>query len=270
MTEEEKIPVSNSKPIIVFLALALAVVSAFAVIAWRKAGSSSQTGDQLANNPQPTVVPEEQGQGQTTPSQQTSPAQTEVLGAESIRAITQGGITSGPANAKVTIVEFSDPSCPFCMAVAGSNQEVIDYLRTQSPNWQPALPLIEKEYIDTGKVRIIFHYFPGHGTGQEATKAIWCAGEQGKGWEAKVAVYAMGTGIEKLDPQALAEELGIDKTKMAECTKKDFSAKFQEETNLGQSVGIQGTPTFFVNGRVIRGAQDYSYFKGFIDSELAK
>lgn len=266
MTEEEKIPASNSKPIIVFLALALAVVSAFAVIAWRKAGSSSKTGNQVANNSQGTENQEQQ----TTPSQQASPAQSEVLGAENIKAITSGGVSFGPESAKVTIVEFSDPSCPFCMAVAGSNQEVMDYLRSQSPSWQPALPQIEKQYLETGKVRIIYHYFPGHGTGQEATKAIWCADEQGKGWEAKVAVYSKGKEIENLDSQALAGELGLDKNKMASCMKNDFSKKFQDETNLGQSVGVSGTPTFFINGQKIVGAQDYSYFKGFIDSELAK
>ncbi len=95
----------------------------------------------------------------------------------------------GDKNAKVNIVVFSDPSCPFCAAAAGA-PTMVKYMQSRSPSWQPPVPGIMKEYVDTGKVKIAFKYFPGHGLGKTAMKALWCANEQGKFWELHDLVFA--------------------------------------------------------------------------------
>lgn len=95
----------------------------------------------------------------------------------------------GDKNAPVTIIVFSDPSCPFCAAAAGA-PEMVSYMQSRSPSWQPPVPGIMKEYVDTGKVKIAFKYFPGHGLGKTAMKVLWCANEQGKFWELHDLVFA--------------------------------------------------------------------------------
>src|SRR3989344_3096917 len=79
-------------------------------------------------------------------------------------------ITLGKANAPVTIFLYSDPSCPFCAAADGGNQEVIEYLKSNSPSWTAPIPGIIENYVNAGKARLIYRYFPGHGTGEEAMK----------------------------------------------------------------------------------------------------
>lgn len=89
----------------------------------------------------------------------------------------------GDNNAKVTVIIFSDPSCPYCAAAAGKNQQVINYLKQMSPNWEPSIPNIIKDYVNTGKAKITFKYYPSHGLGKDAMNIMWCANEQGKFWE---------------------------------------------------------------------------------------
>ena len=83
-------------------------------------------------------------------------------------ALAADDIVKGSANAPITIIEYSDPSCPFCAAAAGKNQQVIDYLKSRDPSWEAPVPKIIKNYVDTGKVKLVFRYFPGHGKGAEA------------------------------------------------------------------------------------------------------
>ncbi len=100
----------------------------------------------------------------------------------------------GNKDAGVTIIVFSDPSCPFCAAAAGA-PEMVSYMQSRSPSWQPPVPGIMEEYVDTGKVKIVFKYFPGHGSGKTAMKALWCANEQGKFWELHDLVFANQAAI---------------------------------------------------------------------------
>lgn len=162
----------------------------------------------------------------------------------------------GQANAPVTIIEFSDFQCPYCAKF-----------------FKETLPLLEKEYIQTGKAKFIFRDFPldFHQYAQKAAEAAECAGDQGKYWELHSMLYLYQN---KLDPESLkvyANELGIDMTKfnkcldtgeMAEEVKKDFAD--------GQKYGLTGTPAFFINGKLVTGAVPYADFKKEIEAALGK
>lgn len=179
----------------------------------------------------------------------------------------------GDEDSKVTVIVFSDPSCPFCGAAAGTAADVVAYMKQRSPNWEPAVPGIIKEYVDTGKARIAFKYFPGHGRGVEAMEMMWCADEQGKFWEMHDVMFAnqklMESGnVPELKTAALTVS-GLDKDKFEACVAGEkYKEKYGADTQEGSAVGVQGTPAFFVNGILISGAQPFSALKQVIDAEL--
>ncbi|MBN1263625.1 MAG: thioredoxin domain-containing protein [Candidatus Pacebacteria bacterium] len=207
----------------------------------------------------------------TPGSSQPEQGEEDSLGVQSRIKIEESAIVKGSAEAGVVIVEFSDPSCPYCAAAAGGNQQVIESLKSRIPGWEAPLPQIEKEYLEKGLVRLVFHYFPGHGAGMEAMKIIWCAAEQGKGWEMKKVVYANQDEVgNKAALQVLSQGVDLNRSEFDRCLEKDFSAKESEEASLGREMGVSGTPTFFINGQMLVGAQPYQSFKSIIDSELEK
>lgn len=180
--------------------------------------------------------------------------------------------TIGKADAKVTIVEFSDPSCPFCAAAAGGN-EMVSYMKSRSPGWEPAVPNIIKDYVNSGKVRIAFKFFPGHGKGQEAMKLLWCANEQEKFWQLHDVMFNNQKLMEAGDNAGLktvALGVGLDSAKLDACLSSGkYDARFDKETQEGAQAGVQGTPAFFVNGQLVEGAVPYSTMKAAIESALS-
>lgn len=162
----------------------------------------------------------------------------------------------GDANAPVTIIEWSDFECPFCARF---------YDQTYGQ--------IVKEYIETGKVKIIFRDFPlgFHANAQKAAESAECAGEQGKYYEMHDKLFEEGVtgGVDSF--KQYAKDLNLDTTKFNECldsgTMADEIAKDMQD---GQSVGISGTPGFIINGQLLSGAQPFAAFKQVIDAELAK
>jgi protein-disulfide isomerase len=170
----------------------------------------------------------------------------------------------GPADAKVTIIEFGDYQCPSCRAF-----------------WRETLPRIKKDYVDTGKVRIVFRDFPVqeiHPEAMVSAIAANCAGDQGKYFEFHDKVFReqdrRGRDIVRFRTAELkrwATEIGLDAAMFNECIDaerhKDEVAKDYSD---GAGVGINGTPFFFVNGRVIAGAQPFNNFRRVIEEELKK
>jgi protein-disulfide isomerase len=171
-----------------------------------------------------------------------------------------GGVGSlppkGNESAPVTIIEFSEYQCPYCGK----------YVRE-------TLSQLDKEYIQTGKVKYYFRDFPlsFHQYAQKAAEAARCANDQGKLWEYHDKVFEEQDllSLEKL--KEWAEGLGLnagefnkclDEGKYKEAVKKDFSD--------GQAAGVQGTPSFFINGKPLRGAQPYESFKTAIDEALGE
>ncbi|MDP2860850.1 MAG: DsbA family protein [bacterium] len=178
--------------------------------------------------------------------------------------------TKGSKDAKLTITVFSDPSCPFCAAAAGYSATV-DYLKKNDPTWTAPVPGIIKEYVNTGKVRLVFKYYPGHGTGEEAMKYLWCANDQGKFWELHDEEFANQEKLDKASLDGYVKKLGLDSAKIAECLSSGkydgFAAKETEDGKLAQ---VSGTPGFFIGDKSFPGAYSFATLKVAIEEELKK
>lgn len=161
----------------------------------------------------------------------------------------------GNKNAKVTMIEFSDYECPFC-----------------GRHFTDTYPQIKKDYIDTGKVKLVFRDFPlsFHQSAQKAAEAAECAGEQGKYYEMHDKLYSNQQALDVASLKKYAQELGLNTAKFNDCLDTGkMAAEVKKDLADGQSYGVQGTPAFFINGNLISGAQQYSVFKQAIDAALA-
>lgn len=184
--------------------------------------------------------------------------------------LSKDDVVLGDNKAPITIIIYSDPSCPFCAAATGNNQEVIDYLKRNDPEWVAPLPKIKEDYVKSGKVKIVFRYFPGHGTGEVATKMMFCANEQNKFWDVHDKVFGNQNLLEDLEKlTGLVKETGVDISKIESCLNSGkYDSKLIRDTASGKSLEVKGTPAFFINGIKIEGAYPYSEFKKIIDQLL--
>ncbi len=167
----------------------------------------------------------------------------------------------GSSRAKVTIIEFSDYQCPFCRTF-----------------WRETLPQIKKDYIDTGKVKFVYRDYPlgFHPAAKPSAVAANCAGEQGKYYEMHDKIFAeqdkKGEGtvqFENSEIQSWVGQIGLDTSKFNQCfSSGKYDAEIDKDTADGSAAGVEGTPTFFINGQKIIGAQPYSIFKSTLDSLL--
>ncbi len=176
----------------------------------------------------------------------------------------------GDSNAPITIYEFSDFSCPYCAAAEGENPQAIQQLKSKDATWEPSLPNIKEDYIDTGKVKLVYKYMTGHGTGQAAHSVAWCLNDQGLFWKFKDKAFANQADVGNLEKmKTLAQEVGADMNALNECLNSGkYNLQFSQDEAMGTSNGVQGTPSYFVNGKMVSGAIPYSSFKKIIDAEL--
>jgi protein-disulfide isomerase len=157
----------------------------------------------------------------------------------------------GPANAPVTIVEFSDFQCPYCKL---------------------SVPLI-KEILAKypGKVKVVYRDYPGpnHPHAQQAAEAAQCAGDQGKFWEYHDSLFdrqAPGTGWNFTE---LAKESGLNQDAFATCLNTGrYREEVAKDLHDGFKLGVTSTPTFFINGRPLVGARPLAEFQAVIDRLL--
>lgn len=167
----------------------------------------------------------------------------------------------GKEDAKVTIVEFADFRCPFC-----------ENFFTQTE------PQIIKDYVDTGKAKLYFRQFAFLGDASVvAANAAECANEQGKFWDYYNYLYKnqpseSDTSMYNTDTLTQsATNLGMNGDQFRSClSSKKYNANVSKDLSEGQTAGVSGTPTIFINGIAVVGAQPYSAFKTIIDQELAK
>ena len=174
--------------------------------------------------------------------------------------------TLRPANtinnpgAKVTIIEFSDFQCPFC-----------------SRYQQTVHPQLLKEYVESGQVNFVYKHSAF--LGQEsvwAAQAAECAADQGKFWDYHDLLFARQNGenqgaFNKDKLIGFATELGLDMTKFEPCLTNDETlARVQADTQEGQAAGVRGTPTFFINGQALVGAQPISAFQQVLSQQLGQ
>lgn len=159
----------------------------------------------------------------------------------------------GPASAPITIIEYSDYQCPFCGRVT------------------PTLEKLRAAYPD--KIRLVFKDFPlpNHAEAPKASEAAHCASEQGKYWEMHDRLFAnqQALGVPALKEHAAA--IGLDAAKFAACLDSGkFADIVKADLEEGQKLGIQSTPTLYINGRPVVGAQPYEMFASVIEEELAR
>lgn len=178
----------------------------------------------------------------------------------------------GNVSANVTIYEFSDFSCPFCAAADNSNQEYISALESKDPNWQAPIPFIISNYVNTGKVKLVYKYYPGHGSGKAAEVVGFALKDQSEDlfWKFHDLAFANQNDVSDLvKMKAIAQQLGANMTQLTnDIDSGKYDAQLTNDTNMGISNGVTGTPSFFVNGQLIEGAQSAAYFKTVIDKAL--
>lgn len=165
----------------------------------------------------------------------------------------EGAATKGPDTAQVTIVEFSDFQCPFCARAV------------------PTLKQIEDTY--TGRVRIVWKHLPLsiHKDAMGAALAAEVARKQGKFWEFHDRLFANQNQLGPDDLKQYAQDLQLDMTRFeADLLNVDEKKKIDADVAEAVTLGITGTPGFFVNGRFINGAQPFETFAKVIDEELMK
>ncbi len=123
------------------------------------------------------------------------------------------------------------------------------------------------------KVRIVFKDFPlpNHAEAQKASEAAHCAGEQGKYWEMHDAMFANQRALQVPALKQAARALGIDGAKFDQCLDSGkHAANVRADYELGEKMGVNSTPTIYINGRPLVGAQPFEQFKLIIDEELAR
>jgi protein-disulfide isomerase len=161
----------------------------------------------------------------------------------------------GGGDAKVTIIEFSDFQCPFCSKGA------------------TVLTALEKKYGN--KVKFGFKHFPlpFHAQARIAAEASMCANEQSSKlfWKMHDAMFADQSKLDKDNLIATAKKVGVKEADFKACLDSGkHKAKIDANVAEGTALGIKSTPTFFVNGKLINGAQPVEVFSEVIDEELAK
>jgi len=168
-------------------------------------------------------------------------------------SVTAVGPSRGPVGAPVTIIEFSDFQCPYCDRV------------------QPALRQVFEAYGEN--VRLIYRDFPleMHPDAGRAAAAATCAGEQGKFWEMHEKIFSNQSALAAERLSRYAGEIGVDGGKFEACMVEPRHAQALEASMTeAKSLGVRGTPAFFINGRMLVGAQPFEAFARIIDDELAR
>lgn len=181
--------------------------------------------------------------------------------------------TLGNEDAKVTLIEFSDYECPFCKR-----------------HFEDTYPQLKKDYIDTGKVKLVFRDYPLPFHDPMATVeaiAANCAREQGDDAtyfkfhdEIFKQTTSNGTGLTTDAIYKISDDLGLDTAALKSCVEnKKYEDEVKKDITEGSTVGVSGTPSFFIGkstsdgtikGTILVGAQPYSAFKTIIDQQLGK
>ncbi len=159
----------------------------------------------------------------------------------------------GPDDALVTIIEFSDFQCPFCSRV------------------EPTLKQVDDDY--KGKVRTVWknNPLPFHNNAAPAAEAAMAAADQGKFWEFHDKLYADQQHLDRPTYEKYAQDLGLNMDKFkASLDANAHKDAVAADMALAANFGASGTPSFFINGRPLRGAQPIAAFKALIDDELSK
>jgi protein-disulfide isomerase len=170
----------------------------------------------------------------------------------------------GRDDAPVTIIEFTDLQCPYCARYASQT-----------------LPRLKREYVDTGKLRYTSRDLPlpFHSFALPAAVASRCAGEQGRFWEYREALFASQSLLGTEPYGRIAGQLGLDVEQLEACRNNgEQESNVRADLAMAAQHGIRSTPTFVIGrvvngefqGEVVSGAQPYEFFKAKLDALLAE
>lgn len=162
--------------------------------------------------------------------------------------------TRGNSDTPITVVVFSDFECPYC---ANLNMYVV---------YQ-----IQRDYVDTGEVKLIFRNFPldEHEFAQKAAEAVECAYEQDMFWEMHDKLFENQNSLGVNELKQYAVDLGLNTEQFNSCLDSGkYASEVENDVQEGQSYGVSGTPTIFINGIAIVGQHSYSKFRQIIEDEL--
>ncbi len=174
---------------------------------------------------------------------------TVALRAPVVEVATAGRPEKGPKDAPITMIVFSDYECPFCRRA----EETVE--------------VVLKTY--DGKIRYVFRDYPlpFHKNARPAAIAAACANQQGKYWDMNNKLFKIQLSPENI--KQAAKDSGLDMSKFDACVAKNDTKTIEQDIADGGTVGVNGTPAFFINGRMISGAQPVEAFKDIIDDELS-
>jgi protein-disulfide isomerase len=180
-------------------------------------------------------------------------AKVEILLERTRTPVAATGPSRGPADAPITLIEFSDYQCPFCRRA------------------EPTVKQVLQQY--EGKIRFVFRHFPldrMHPQARGASEAAACAAEQNKFWEYHEALFAPDAQLDRPGLDAAALKTGLDSAAFKACLDaRKTQALVETDVREGEEAGVSGTPAFFINGIPLRGALPLEEFKKVIDEELA-
>jgi protein-disulfide isomerase len=170
-----------------------------------------------------------------------------------VNVSTDGDPSIGPSDAPITIVEFSDYQCPYCQSWY---QQTFDQLMANYPD------------------KILFVYrdlpLPGHPESLPAAEAANCAGEQGAYWKFHNDLFSGQYSLGRAAYEQYASDLGMDTAAFSACLDDHrYQAEVKADYADAVRIGLSGTPSFVINGRILVGAQPFERFKAIIDAELA-
>lgn len=160
----------------------------------------------------------------------------------------------GAAGAKIRVVEFADFQCPYCSRAA------------------EAVSALTKRYGD--RVEFAYRHFPlrgMHPDADRAAQAAQCAGRQGKFWEMHDKLYTAQQSLDAESILSAAKDLGLDAAKLEGClTNGEAAGEVEIDLKKGTELGVEGTPSFFINGRPHLGNPTEEGLAAAIDAELAR
>ena len=173
-----------------------------------------------------------------------------------VPAVTSDDNIRGNKNSAVTIIEYSDFQCPYCLRHNSTMEQIYN------------------EYKD--KALFVYRHFPLnsiHPEAQKAAEASECAAEQGKFWQMHDKIFA-DNAAQKMSVEQWKKEaadLGLNVKKFNDCLDSGkYASKVAQEQSGGEAAGVQGTPATFINGELISGAVPYEQIKAAIEAKLAK
>jgi len=180
------------------------------------------------------------------PTQAAPPAQPRAAAPQEIKI--EGSSFKGAESAKVIMIEYSSFSCGFCNRVRGTIDQILE------------------TYPDD--VKLVYKHFNRGGTDSQTGQAAECAGDQDKFWEMHDMIFDKGSSG---NLENYAKDIRLDVASFNECIESEkYASKVQQDTSEGRSLGVSGTPSFSINGKLVVGAQPFESFKQVIDAELAK